>query len=107
VLLDHYPPASIRAFAATVDDAIAGQLALRYLEDWRHVKAILSGKDLMQLGVPKGPQVGRGLQLLRAARLDGWATDAGDERALILRFAKSIRDPNAPRGVTDLTFHAN
>ena len=44
------------------------------------------------MGVPAGPQVRRALQLLRAARLDGWATNRDDEQALALRFAKSIRD---------------
>lgn len=107
VVLDRYPAAAVRAFAATAEDAIAGQLALRYLEDWRQVKPILSGEDLIEMGVPEGPQVGRGLQLVRAARLDGWAADRDDERALVLRFAKSIRDSDAMRGRIDLKFHVN
>jgi hypothetical protein len=41
--------------------------------------------------------VQRGLQLIRAARLDGWAADRDDERALMLRFAKSIGDSGAAR----------
>ena len=53
---------------------------------------MLSGRDLIEMGVPAGPQVQRGLQLVRAARLDGWAHDRDDERALVMRFAKSIRD---------------
>ncbi len=97
VLLEKYPPAAVAAYAATADDAIARQLALRYLEEWRHVKPLLRGHDLLALGVPAGPQIERGLQLIRAARLDGWADDEGDERALALRFAKSIRDSNAAR----------
>lgn len=94
-LLDHFPPAAVAAFAGTAPDSIARQLALRYLEEWRHIKPILSGRDLQELGVPAGPQVQRGLQLIRAARLDGWASDRGDERALALRFVKSIRDSGA------------
>ena len=92
VLLDRYPAAAVAAYAATAADSIARQLALRYLEEWRHVRPALSGRELRDLGVPQGPQVQRGLQLIRAARLDGWANDRGDERALALRFAKSIRD---------------
>jgi len=92
VLLDRFAPAAVAAFAATTDDAIAGQLALRYLELWRHEKTRLSGRDLQAMGVPAGPSVQRGLQLIRAARLDGWASGIDDERALAMRFAKSIRD---------------
>jgi tRNA nucleotidyltransferase (CCA-adding enzyme) len=107
VLLDRYPAASVRAFAATAADPIAAQLALRYLGEWKLMKPILSGEDLIEMGVPEGPQVGRGLALVRAARLDGWATDRGDEHALVLRFVKSIRDSALMRGRIDLDLHVN
>ncbi len=95
VLLDRYPVAAVAAFAATAADPIAAQVALRYLAEWRQVTPLLHGDDLIALGVPAGPQVHRGLQLIRASRLDGWSTDEGDERALAMRFAKSIRDSAA------------
>jgi tRNA nucleotidyltransferase (CCA-adding enzyme) len=95
VLLDRLPIAAIAAGAAVEPDQIARLLALRYLEEWRHVKPMLNGDDLIALGVPAGPQVQRGLQLIRAARLDGWAADRDDERALMLRFARSIADSGA------------
>jgi len=104
VLLDRYAPAAVAAFAATADDAIAAALARRYLGEWRHVRPTMRGDELVAMGVPEGPQVSRGLQLVRAARLDGWARDAGDERALVARFAKSIRDSaamNAPIEMRD------
>ena len=99
VLLDRYPAAAVAAYAATAGDQIAAQLALRYLAEWRHVRPLLHGDELIALGVPEGPQVHRGLQLIRASRLDGWATDEGDERALAMRFAKSIRDSSAAPGI--------
>lgn len=105
LLLDRFPVASVAALAATATDAIAGQLALRYVEEWRHVKPLLSGRDLLEIGVPEGPQLHQGLQLIRAARLDGWATDRGDEQALALRFAKSIRDSGA--ATSDRQIHIN
>lgn len=92
VVLDGYSLAAVAAWAAIESDPIARQLALRYLDEWRHVGPLLHGDELMALGVPAGPHVRRGLQLIRAARLDGWAGDRDDERALALRFAKSIRD---------------
>jgi tRNA nucleotidyltransferase (CCA-adding enzyme) len=105
VLLDRYPAVAVAAFAVTCDDPIAGQVALRYLAEWRDVKPLLRGDDLESLGVPAGPQIEKGLQLIRAARLDGWASDEGDERALVLRFAKSIRDSSARHA--DVELHLN
>jgi hypothetical protein len=105
VLLERYPTAAVAALAANTDDPIARQLAVRYLAEWRHEKPLLRGDDLVALGVPSGPQIQKGLQLIRTARLDGWATDEGDERALALRFAKSIRDSSAAHAEIEL--HAN
>jgi len=107
VLLDRFPAAAVAGFAATTPDAIARQMALRYLEEWRYVKPLLNGRDLQEMGVPTGPQVQKGLQLIRAARLDGWATDRGDEHALILRFAKSIRDAGAATSGVELHLNGN
>jgi hypothetical protein len=67
----------------------------------------LNGEDLIELGVPKGPRVGQGLQLLRAARLDGVARDLADEKALAIRFVHSIRDAKAATAPIDLQFDAN
>jgi len=107
VLLDRIPVASVAAYAATASDAIARQLALRYLDEWRHVHPIFTGRDLLDLGVPAGPQVQRGLQLIRAARLDGWASDRGDEHALALRFAKSVRDSGEETPSVELHVNGN
>jgi tRNA nucleotidyltransferase (CCA-adding enzyme) len=108
MLLDRYPAASVAAFAFTAPDEIAAGVALRYLGDWRHVKPLLRGDDLIALGVPEGPQVQKGLQLIRASRLDGWSGDEGDERALALRFVKSIRDStSAGTSGAEIELHAN
>ncbi len=104
-VLDRYPAASIAALVATFGDGVVAAVALRYLSEWRHVKPLLRGDELAALGVPEGPQIHKGLQLIRAARLDGWASDEGDERALALRFAKSIRDSKAV--MTDIEMHTN
>ncbi|MDE3094596.1 MAG: CCA tRNA nucleotidyltransferase [Chloroflexota bacterium] len=101
MLLDRYPRAAIGAYARTTGNAIAREIMLRYLEEWRDARPILSGRDLIEMGVPEGPQVQRGLQLVRAARIDGWARDRDDERALILRYAKSIRDSAATHSLVE------
>ena len=105
LLLDRFPLASVAAFAGLADDPIAGGMALRYLDEWRHIQPVLRGDDLAAMGVPVGPQIQQGLQLLRAARLDGTASDLADERILALRFAQSIRDSTTMTASIDL--HAN
>jgi tRNA nucleotidyltransferase (CCA-adding enzyme) len=105
VLLDRYPPASVAAFAAVSDDSIAASLALRYLGEWRRVRPRVRGDDVVALGVPEGPNVQKALQLVRAARLDGTARDLADERMLVLRFARSIRDAGVMTG--DIELHSN
>jgi len=102
LLLDRFPVAAVAAFAATAPDEIVRGMALRYVEEWRHVKPSLSGDDVIAMGVPEGPHVSRGLQLIRAARLDGWADDRAGEAALIARFAKSIRDAAAAEAKIEL-----
>jgi hypothetical protein len=102
LLLDRYPDASITAVAAMNGDSIAGHLALQYLETWRHVKPSLGGRDLQALNIPEGPRIAQALQLLRAARLDGMALDADDERALVARFVAAIRDSSAMNAPIEL-----
>ncbi len=56
--------------------AIAGALgpadpARRWLEELRHVRLEIDGRDLLAAGVPQGPAVGRGLRAALAAKLDG------------------------------------
>jgi tRNA nucleotidyltransferase (CCA-adding enzyme) len=102
VLLDRFPASAVAAFAGIAPEPIARQLALRYLDEWRRVKPLLTGRDLQDLGVPAGPQLQRGLQLIRAARLDGWASERDDERALAMRFAKSIKDSAAATSALEL-----
>lgn len=100
-LLERYPAAAVAAFTSTTDQRIAGDLALRYLEEWRHVRPALGGRDLLEFGVPEGPQVQRGLQLLRAARLDGRVDDREGEAAMARRFAQGIRDARHATGLDD------
>jgi tRNA nucleotidyltransferase (CCA-adding enzyme) len=60
----------------------------RYLTAWRGVSPSLSGRDLMALGVPEGPAIGRALRDLRDARLDG---EAGTREAEIAHVRAGLR----------------
>ncbi|ACZ18983.1 CBS domain containing protein [Thermanaerovibrio acidaminovorans DSM 6589] len=58
---------------------------LLYLTRLCKVSPMLSGRDLIDLGVPKGPAVGAMLSRLRFARLDGEVDTLEDERAWVLK----------------------
>ncbi len=68
--------------AATAGSRLARDVWL-YLRKLRYVRPHLAGADLIKLGVTEGPQLGRFLDALRAARLDGEAETAADERRLV------------------------
>jgi tRNA nucleotidyltransferase (CCA-adding enzyme) len=55
----------------------------RYLSTWRHIRPDLTGGDLKRLGVPQGPQIGRILRRVLAARLDGEVNTREAEEALV------------------------
>jgi tRNA nucleotidyltransferase (CCA-adding enzyme) len=50
------------------------QIAARYLREIRPARAPLDGRDMQRLGVAPGPMIGRLLNDLRAAQLDGEVT---------------------------------
>jgi tRNA nucleotidyltransferase (CCA-adding enzyme) len=70
---------------AYLTDEVAIDLLTRYVTEWRHVKTILSGNDLRQMGLTPGPEYGRILDALLAARLDGILKTEADERAFLAR----------------------
>ena len=65
--------------------------ARRWLEELRHVRSEITGRDLLAAGVPGGPAIGIGLRAARAARLDGQAQDREAE------LAEALRAANGPR----------
>ncbi|MGD9681315.1 MAG: CBS domain-containing protein [Candidatus Obscuribacterales bacterium] len=59
------------------------RMILLYLEDLLGVKVVLSGRDLVELGVPQGPEIGAVLDALLAARLDGEIASVADEKRFV------------------------
>jgi tRNA nucleotidyltransferase (CCA-adding enzyme) len=84
--LEGYDLSSLTALSLIEDERHVGERLRRYLSEWRHVRPVLSGDDLLALGVPQGPRVGAYLKRLRLARLDREATTADDERGLVRRW---------------------
>jgi tRNA nucleotidyltransferase (CCA-adding enzyme) len=52
----------------------ASKISARYLHTIRPARAPLDGRDMQRLGVAPGPMIGRVLDELRAAHLDGEVT---------------------------------
>jgi hypothetical protein len=76
---------AIAASARLLQDAqVAGRLR-QYLTEWRSIAPVLTGDDLMAMGLSAGPGVGQVLRELTAAKQDGLADGEEEERALVNR----------------------
>jgi tRNA nucleotidyltransferase (CCA-adding enzyme) len=63
-----------------------------YLAQGRAVRPRLGGLDVVALGVPRGPEVGRVLAILRRARLDGALGSLAEERELVKEWLTSGKE---------------
>ncbi len=95
-LLDSLSPAAIAAFALVTPRSRARQRAERYLSEWRYSRPSLKGDDLLELGIPEGPEVGALLERLRAYRLDGRVTRRREEVAVVLARRAELSQQSAP-----------
>jgi len=77
--LDQVPPSGIYAV-----HLVTRKPALyKYLAEWRHIKATVTGEELIARGLTPGPEFKRILSRLRAAWIDGEVGDAVDEKKLL------------------------
>ena len=67
---------------------IGGRLE-EYLRVHRPLRTFLTGDDIIALGVPRGPEVGRIQRRLRAARQDGLIESRAEEEAFVLDSLKA------------------
>jgi len=83
-LLHEYEPLAVQANAiATESSVVCFNLEL-FLTKLRYVRTILNGEKLKGLGIPAGPELGRILQRLHRAKLDGEVKTKVDEEKLAL-----------------------
>ena len=71
------------AAALERESSHAGDNLNRYIHQWRSVRPLLTGRDLVRLGVPQGPRVGELLDSLRDARLEDRVHTRESEKALV------------------------
>lgn len=84
-ILDGMPRSAILAAWAFAHDPVVLRHLRRYLAEWASVRPELNGHDLLAMDIPKGPCIGRLLDRLRRARLDGVVTSRVEEVALVGR----------------------
>ncbi|MCY3780995.1 MAG: hypothetical protein OXG78_11845 [Chloroflexi bacterium] len=83
-ILDGLPePALIAAWLILADCPAAQNKLEDFAEKWRHQRAMISGVDLTQMGIPPGPRYKRILDALRFARIDG-VVDSLEEEQMYL-----------------------
>ena len=84
-LLRRYSPEAIAACALACDSATARFRLQLYLGQLRYVKPFLDGEALKGMGIEPGPRLGRMLEGLLEARLDGKVGSRDEEEALVHR----------------------
>ncbi len=82
-LLSGFLPLALEAAAIAAEDATARQNIYSYLDRLRYIRPLLTGGDLIRLGVAAGPRVKELLARLREAQLDGRVTSRADAERLV------------------------
>ena len=90
-LLDPYHRHSVAGCALASTGEVSRRVG-QYLSDLRDMRPDLNGSDLVNIGVPHGPEVGRILRILRAAKLDGLVRTRDDECTMVMRIMETLTD---------------
>ena len=85
-IVEAYTEVAVMAVSKVTELPVAAERLGRYLKVLSHLSPVLDGRDLMALGVPEGPVMGKILKELKNAKLDGRVSDAEDERRLAQEF---------------------
>ena len=91
-LLEPLGEAALAAWVKIGNNPVAAAAVRRYLAELRYVRPALRGGDLLAMGAVPGPALGALLAQLRAARLDGLAQSAADERRLVAEWLDGAAD---------------
>jgi tRNA nucleotidyltransferase (CCA-adding enzyme) len=83
-LLREYEPLAIQANAIATKSSTAHRNLQLFLTKLRYVRTSLDGDELKKLGISAGPKMGKVLQLLHKAKLDGEVRTRADEKKLAL-----------------------
>ena len=82
-LVEEFCEVATLTVSRLTDSQTVAQRLSRYLDQLSQCSPSLDGRDLLALGVPEGPRVGRLLRSLRDAKLDGRLDTEEDERRFV------------------------
>ena len=89
-LLREYEPVAIQANAIASEPSMAQRHLQLFLTKLRYVRTALDGEELKRLGVSPGPEMGKVLQILHKAQLDGEVSTKADEKKLARSLALKL-----------------
>ena len=91
-LLDPYHRHTVAGCALASTGEVSRRVG-QYLSDLRDMRPDLDGSNLVNMGIPHGPEIGRVLRILRAAKLDGLVRTRDDECTMVMRVLEDLADP--------------
>jgi len=83
-LLREYEPLAIQANAIATESPRVRRTLQVFLTKLRYVRTALNGEELKKMGISPGPQMGKVLEVLHGAKLDGEVRTRADEKQLVL-----------------------
>ncbi|MFC2044493.1 CCA tRNA nucleotidyltransferase [Chloroflexota bacterium] len=98
-LIYGFSPAAITTILLAADSLEIRKHIQLFLSKLRYTRPVLTGSDLLEMGIPPGPQIKEVLQRLHEARLDGKATSKQGEEDLVRRWLEEEWEENQENGV--------
>jgi tRNA nucleotidyltransferase (CCA-adding enzyme) len=89
-LLRQYETLAIQANAIASDSSVVNHHLRLFLTKLRYVRTSLDGEELKKLGISPGPEMGKVLQILHKAKLDGEVRTRADEKKLALSLSMKL-----------------
>jgi tRNA nucleotidyltransferase (CCA-adding enzyme) len=89
-LLREYEPVAIQANAIASESSMIHRSLQLFLTKLRYVRTALNGEELKRLGISAGPEMGKVLQILHKAKLDGEVRTKADEKKLALSLSLKL-----------------
>ena len=83
-LLREYEPLAIQVNAIATESPRVRRTLQVFLTKLRYVRTALNGEELKKMGISPGPQMGKVLEVLHRAKLDGEVRTRADEKQLVL-----------------------